>query len=541
MADGSSAPLRLVTLGRPLGVDALARVARGFAPVALDPAARGAVAASAAQLDRLVLERRRIYGVTTGFGPLACQQINPSQAERLQRNLIAHLATGVGEPFEPSTARAILLARLTALARGHSGARVATLELLQACLNRGVTPIVPCKGTVGASGDLTPLAHVALVLVGQGEAWFEGERMAGAAALARAGLEPLTLGRKEGLALVNGTSAMTGVAALVAVDVGRLIALTLALGLLHAEVAGGHRDAWHPRLGRARPHPGQQAAHAALWSLSADAPRLVETGALPPRIDEESLDQDGIASARPLPQDPYSIRCLPQILGAAIDVARFHRQVVERELASATDNPLLFGEDDEDGEAVAHGGNFYGQHVAFASDALHPVIVKLAALAERIVARVTDPTMNGGLPAFLQPRALGLNSGFMGAQVTASALVAELRARGGPASAMSIPTNANNQDVVSLGTIAARGTASAIEDAFRVVSITSMVLAQAAELRAAEGAVFSASSRRLVGFVRSLVPALGEDRPLSAEIERLAAALRDAPEAVLPGLDALSR
>jgi len=526
-----------ITLGGPLTVEALAAVARRGVPVGISAEAEARISASAALLDRLVESGSRIYGVTTGYGPLACQQITPAQSERLQRNLLNHLATGVGAPYDPETTRAIMLARLSALAQGYSAARPETLALLAECLNRGVTPIVPSKGTVGASGDLTPLAHLALALTGRGEALFEGLRLPAAAALARAGLAPLVLGRKEGLALVNGTSAMTGVAALSAVDIARLLDLSLFVGLLYAEVSGAHRDAWHPRFGRARPHPGQCAVHAALHAMSADAPRLVEEGALPPVIEADALDEDGVAHRRAMPQDPYTLRCLPQLIGAAVDVARFHRDVVERELRSATDNPLIFiaGPDgDPDGEAIGHGGNFYGQHIAFASDALAPVIVKLAVLLERIIARVTDPLLNGGLPPFLQERATGLNSGFMGAQVTASALVAEMRAAAHPASMQSIPTNANNQDVVTMGTIAARKVAALIEDAFGVMAIAALVLAQAHDLRSTSGPPFSAASRWFVGCIRRVSPFLEEDRPLSDEIAAVAELLRRDPLAGAP-------
>jgi tyrosine ammonia-lyase len=253
-------------------------------------------------LDRLVDGGGRIYDVTTGYGPLACQQITPDQSDRLQRNLLNHLATGVGIHFDIATTRAIMVARLSALTQGYSAARPETLGLIAACLDRGVTPVVPSKGTVGASGDLTPLSHVALALTGRGEAIIEGTRLPADVALARAGLSPLVLGRKEGLALVNGTSAMTGVAALSAVDAARLLYLTVFAGLLFAEVSAGHRDAWHPRFGHARPHPGQRAAHAALYAMSADAARLIEEGPLPPGIETEALDEDCVAHRRAMPQ-----------------------------------------------------------------------------------------------------------------------------------------------------------------------------------------------------------------------------------------------
>lgn len=503
----------------------VAAVARDRACLVLAPEALDRAGKSSAFLDRLVAEGRRIYGVTTGYGPLASEQISPAHAEELQRNLVFHLASGVGEPLAPATARAVMLARLAALAQGVSGARPATLVLLADCLNRDLVPVVPCKGTVGASGDLTPLAHVALVLMGQGEAWLAGRRMPAAHALAQAGLSPLALGRKEGLALVNGTSAMTGIAALNGIDADRLWRLCVVLGLAFAEALEGHREAWSPLLGRARPHPGQQQAHALLWRLSEDAPRLAPFTPLPPPIEAEAIGADGVAHARANPQDPYSIRCLPQLLGAVRDVLEFHARIVETELSSATDNPLLFAEDG----AVVHGGNFYGQHVAFASDALASAVIKLALLLERQVARITDVRLSSGLPAMLQGRATGLHSGFMGAQVTASALLAELRAGAVPAAIQSVPTNANNQDVVTMGTIAARKAAAALDDAFRIAAIAALCAAQAVQLRARQDARgFSASTRALLGFVRARSEFLDADRALGPEIEALAGDLRAA-------------
>lgn len=514
-----------VLLDRAPCLSELAAVARDQAPLCLAPAVLARAEASSAFLDRLVCEGRRIYGVTTGYGPLASEQISPAHAEELQRNLVYHLASGVGEPLPVPAVRAVILARLSALAQGVSGARPSTLVLLAECLNRGVSPVVPCKGTVGASGDLTPLAHVALALMGEGEAWFAGQRMPAGQALARAGLSPLALGRKEGLALVNGTSAMTGIAALNGVDADRLWRLCATLGVAFAEALGGHREAWSPLLGRARPHPGQQAAHALLWRLSQDAPRLAPFTPMPPPIEAAAIGADGVAHAQPNPQDPYSIRCLPQLLGAVRDVLDFHARTVETELASATDNPLLFADED----AVVHGGNFYGQHVAFAADALSSGVIKLALLLERQVARITDVRLSNGLPAMLQGRATGLHSGFMGAQVTASALLAELRAGAVPAAIQSVPTNANNQDVVTMGTIAARKARAALEDAFRIAAIAALCAAQAVELRGrADARPFAAGTQALLGFVRARSAFLDGDRPLGPEIERLALALREA-------------
>ncbi len=506
-------PARAPTLG---DVEA---IAEGRAAVLLHPGARERAGASEAMLDRLVADRRASYGVTTGYGPLADRQIDPAQGEQLQRKLVYHLASGVGAPLPPAAARAVVVARLLTLARGLSAVRPELLDWLCELLNRGLSPIIPEKGTVGASGDLTPLAHMALAFMGEGAFWRDGRAAPAAAVLADAGLQPITLARKEGLALVNGTSAMAGLAALNGVRARRLLRASALLTVAYAEVLGGHRAAWHPLAAEARPHPGQRRASALLWALTADAPRLRPFAALPPRIG--AIDADGTGRAT-LPQDAYSIRCAPQLLGAVDDMLLHHDAIVERELASVTDNPLVF----PDEEVLLHAGNFFGQHVSFASDALFNATAMLGVWAERQVARVTDPLLNRGLPPFLQGRATGLNSGFMGAQVTASALVAELRARSAPASIQSVPTNANNQDVVTMGTIAARRAGEAVTDVARILAIETLCLAQAVELRRREDdAPFGPAACAVLALARAHAPFLDEDRPLSGEIEAVAADL----------------
>jgi tyrosine ammonia-lyase len=332
----------------------------------------------------------------------------------------------------------------------------------------------------------------------------------------------VTLGHKEGLALVNGTSAMAGIAAVTAVRARRLALLSLRLGVLYAECLSGHREAFDRRFGQVRPHAGQIRAHALLAELTADSTRLRAMIQPPPPLDD-TASPDGILADRELPQDPYTIRCLPQIIGGAFDVMEFHDRIVETEINAATDNPLVFAQDG----AILHGGNFFGQHVGYAADALAMAVVNLAVHAERSLARLTDPLLSDGLPAFLQQGPVGLNSGFMGVQVTASALVAEMRTRAMPASIQSIPTNANNQDVVPMGTIAARKTSELVDLAWLVVAIHAMALTQAFELRGgfSPGSGFCASSRGIAGFVRQRVPFLECDRPLSAEIAALAQAL----------------
>lgn len=505
-----------IDLGGPLILDEIERVAHGAA-VTVNPAARERMAAAGAALSGHVEERRRIYGVTTGYGPLAEHHVLPECAEALQRGLIYHLASGVGAPLPPDQVRALMAVRAANLAQGYSGIGASCFALLLDLLNRDVVPVVPEMGTVGASGDLTPLAHVALLMIGEGEAFVAGRRVAGAEALAHAGLIPARLGHKEGLALVNGTSAMTGIAALNGSRCGRLLDLALRMAVCNAELFQGHSEAFDPRFGMVRPHPGQRWAHAELARLCRSSSRL-QAPQQPPPVLEKVDAQSGVLHNRPLLQDPYTIRCLPQLFGAAKDQLDHHNRIVETELVSATDNPLIFAADGH----VLHGGNFFGQHVAYASDSLALAVTGIAVHAERCLARLTDPRRNGGRPAFLTGGTVGLDSGLMGAQVTATALVAEMRSLAVPASIQSISTNAENQDVVTMGTIAARRTARLVELAAYVLAIQAIALAQAMEMTEGSTRAFSASSPELLARVRQTVLPLDRDRPLSPDIAALA-------------------
>jgi tyrosine ammonia-lyase len=492
-------------------------------PLHLGDAVRTQVAASHAYLHRLRDENRRVYGLTTGFGPLARHRVAGERDADHQKNLVYHLATGTGEPLPRPQARAVLATRIFSLARGHSGIRPEALDFLVTCLNRDLIPAIPARGTVGASGDLTPLAHLALALMGEGEMLAEPEPRDAATVLAEAGLTPLAPGGRDALALVNGTAAMTGIAGLTAPAAERALDLAAVLSTANAELFGAHAGFLHPGLGAVRPHPGQAWAHATLGELAADSGRLQPDIQPPPEVEEGMAEGEAVLADQSLPQDPYTIRCAPQLLGAVRDQLDFHAATVDRELQAVTDNPVLDAEE----EAVLHGGNFYGQHVAFASDALANALVKLAVHSERKIARITDPAQNGGLPAFLQGDDTGLQSGFMGAQVTASSLVAEMRTLATPASVQSIPTNANNQDVVTMGTIAARQTAQLLDLLYEVLAIEALVMAQAMDLvRERDGRDdFSRAAADLHHLVRHHSPRLGADRPLSGDIRRLARVL----------------
>lgn len=520
-------PVVLMGPDRPLSIASAARVAQAEAIAAPTPAAEEAMAAARSRLDQIVAEARQVYGVTTGFGPLANRLVPPSDAALLQQNLVHHLASGVGPSFAWEEARAVTLARFASLVQGWSGVSSDAMASLAAVLASSLAPKLPAIGTVGASGDLTPLAHLVLCLQGRGSFLNrDGTEIDGEAALTRLGLPPLDLGTRDGLALVNGTAAMTGLATLSAAEITRLIGWSIALTAALAELLAGRAEAWAPEFGTARPHPGQVWALEALRNRLEDADRVLRV----PLANETSA----VATRAAVPragQDAYTLRCAPQVIGAVADLAAWHARVVETELNAVTDNPLLPAH----GTALAlHGGNFMGQHVGLASDALANGVTVLAGLAERQIARLTDERLNGGFPPFLQRGTPGLNSGLMGAQVTATALVAEMRCTGA-ASTQSLSTNGANQDVVSMGTIAARHVRQALTHLARVQAVLALAVAQGGDLvtlgLAPGSGSLSPAAAKLVAWVRDRSPALETDRPLGAEIEALAQDMRraDAP------------
>ena len=406
-------------------------VAFGRAEIALAPEARARTKAAHARLQEVIAQDRHVYGLTTGFGPLANRLISKDDGANLQQNLIYHLASGIGAPLAWAEARMMVLARLMSILQGLSGASEAAISRMLALLASPFAPRVPARGTVGASGDLTPLAHMVLALQGQsGFIDSAGAPVDRATALDALG-GPLDLRARDGLALVNGTSAMTGVAVLNVCAMARAQSRALAQSAVLAEVFGARMEAWHPLFAQVRPHAGQLWACEQLSALTLDAPRVArEFVAL--RV------LSGAAGAEPAAlQDAYSLRCVPQLVGAAYDTAAFHQRVVECELSSVTDNPIFPDPALAPPAPALHGGNFMGMHVGLASDALAGAVLTLANLAERQIARLTDERLNAGLYAFLHDGPCGLNSGFMGAQVTTSALLAEMRAIG-PAAIQSI-------------------------------------------------------------------------------------------------------
>ncbi|HET8715091.1 MAG TPA: histidine ammonia-lyase, partial [Holophagaceae bacterium] len=410
--------------GTSLTAEGLARIAAG-APVALDGGALAKVAENRGVIDRILAEGRTVYGINTGFGQFATVLIPPDQLERLQLNLIRSHAAGVGEPLTPAQTRALMAARINCLLKGYSGIRPEPIQLLAECLNRNVLPVVPSQGSVGASGDLAPLAHVALLLVGEGEAWDGDKRIGGAEALRKAGLAPITLQAKEGLALINGTQLITSLACLAVARLRQLLPLSEEIGALTLEALKGTRAAFDDRIHAARPHPGQRAAAAHLRELLGDTSEIAESHKDCARV-----------------QDAYSLRCMPQVHGVGRDALDFAGSILERELNSATDNPMIFTETEES----RSGGNFHGQYPAFASDLLCIAVADLASLSERRQERMVNPAYSD-LPAFLT-RNGGLESGFMMAHVTSAALVSELKGLAHPACVDTIRTSAGKEDHV---------------------------------------------------------------------------------------------
>jgi histidine ammonia-lyase len=432
-----------------------------------------------------------VYGINTGFGKLADVCISSRQLEQLQLNLLRSHACGVGEPFSEEVVRAMLLLRANVLATGHAGCRPLVVDHILELLEAGVHPVVPSRGSVGASGDLAPLAHLALVLVGEGEAVFEGDYLDGGAALERAGIEPLQLGAKEGLALINGTQASTAVGSLAVLDARRLLDAADVVCALTLDAMAGTDAAFDPAVHAARPHPGQCVSAARLLNL------LVGS-----EIRESHRECGRV-------QDAYSLRCSPQVHGAGRDALEHAHRVLEIELNSATDNPMVFAE----GRLIS-GGNFHGAPIAGVFDYLTATLTDLASISERRLARMVDTALSG-LPRFLSPEA-GLNSGFMMVQVSAASLVSECKTLAHPASVDSIPTSAGQEDHVSMSTWAARKLASVVELTRQVLGMEFLAAVQALEFERPlkTSPPLEVAAARL----RERVPRLEEDRYMAPDI-----------------------
>jgi len=491
--------------GQALSLAEIEAVAVGRRRVEVSAGARERGATSRALIERIVAEGQTVYGVNTGFGKLADVRISNDHLAQLQTNLVRSHAGGVGQPLSEAESRAMVLLRANVLAKGLSGTRAEVLELLVGMLNAGVTPVIPEKGSVGASGDLAPLAHLALVVIGEGEACYKGTRMAGCEALRLAGLKPLQLAAKEGLALLNGTQAMAAVGGLAAARAARLVRLADVAGAMSLDALLGTPVAFDARIHGARPHAGQVASAAHLVELM-----------------EGSEIRESHREHCSRVQDAYCLRCMPQVHGAVRGVLAHVASVVETEAGSATDNPLVFP--DETGGAVLSGGNFHGAPLAYAFDYAAVAMTDLAGITERRIDRLLNPDINEGLPAFLSPDP-GLSSGFMIAQIVAAALINECQVLSHPSSTGSIPTDGGKEDHVSMGMTGALKLRQIVENAERIVAIELMCAAQAVEFR--RPLKSSAKLEGVLAAVRSAVPRLEQDRVLAGDIDAMAAAVRD--------------
>ncbi|MFV2007620.1 MAG: histidine ammonia-lyase [Longimicrobiales bacterium] len=487
--------------GHSLTLEAVESVARDEVEVSLGQPARVAIAESRGFVERLLESGERIYGVTTGFGRLADVVIAPDQQMELQRNLVRSHSAGVGDPLSRIEVRTILLLRANALCRGHSGCRLEVVERLLELLNHGIHPVVPEMGSVGASGDLAPLAHIALTILGEGFVLGDGPPVAASDALKRAGLEPIDLKEKEGLALINGTQAHTGLGVLALRAAERSLEALEVAGAMSLDALKGTPEAFRGEVQEARPHAGQARSAHRLWSLL-----------LGSEIRESHRHGD------PRVQDAYSLRCMPQVHGACRSALTYVRGVVEVEVNSSTDNPLIFPEAD----AVVSAGNFHGQIVSQALDFLTIAITDLASISERRLERLLNPDLSG-LPAFLTTSP-GLRSGLMIAQVTAVDLLAEMRVLAHPVSTDSVPTSAGQEDHVSMGMAAARKARRAVQNLEFVVALEFLAAAQAIEFH--RPLKSGPSIEAALALIRERVPRLEDDRSLTGDIESIAELVR---------------
>lgn len=481
--------------GNPLGL--WRQVAAGATP-ALDPATRGAIARGHELLMAKARGNDAVYGVNTGFGKLASVRIPAEKLAQLQVNIVRSHQAGMGEPLEEPIVRLVLALKAASLAHGASGVQPATVDLLVAMLREGVLPVIPAQGSVGASGDLAPLAHMAAVLIGEGEATLGGVRMDGGAALAKAGLEPVVLGPKEGLALLNGTQVSTALALHGLFLIENAFAAALVTGALSTDAIAGSDTPFDARIHTLRGQPGQIAVAAVLRALM-----------------EGSVIRRSHLADDPRVQDPYSIRCQPQVMGAALDVIRSAQAMLLAEANGVTDNPLVMADNGD----VLSGGNFHAEPVAFAADMLALAACEIGNLAQRRCAMLVDPVLSG-LPAFLV-REPGLNSGFMIAEVASAALASENRQKAAPAVTDTIPTSANQEDHVSMATHGARRLGPMAENLCRIIGIEALMAAQGIDMRAPLAT--SPLLAKAHGAIRAVAPVLDVDRPLAAEMARAAA------------------
>jgi histidine ammonia-lyase len=478
--------------GKTLTIDQVVDVARHAAPVGLADGARPGIAASRALVEQIVAEGQAVYGITTGVGELAQTVISADQIVEMQRNLIRSHAVGVGQPLDDDVVRAMILLRANALAKGLSGVREELISFLIELLNRNVIPRIPAQGSVGASGDLAPLAHLALVVIGEGECMVAGQRTPAADVLAQVGLEPLTLEPKEGLALINGTQLITALGVLAVRDAAQLVKTAQIASAMSLEALNGTDKVFDEKIHSARPHPGQVMCAANMRRLVAGS-----------EIIASHKDCQKV-------QDAYTLRCIPQVYGAVAETIGHARSVLTVEINSANDNPLVFAETGE----VISGGNFHGEPLAFVMDSLGMALAEIANLSERTIDRLVNPHLSG-LPPFLVESS-GLNSGFMIAQYTAASLVSENKVLAHPSSVDSIPTSAGQEDHVSMGTTSARHARMILHNVQQVLSIELLCAAQGMDFCDETPAAGTAAAHDRI---RCDIPHLSSDRLLYPDIE----------------------
>ncbi|MDE0150328.1 MAG: histidine ammonia-lyase [Rhodospirillaceae bacterium] len=476
-----------------ISLPALEALYRDSPPVVLDRACRADMARAEAVVEQAAAGDAAVYGVNTGFGKLASTRISPEETARLQRNLILSHNAGVGPDLPERIVRLMMALKLLSLGRGASGAQWAIVEALERMLAAGVTPSVPAQGSVGASGDLAPLAHLTAVMIGEGRAHYRGERLPGGAALQAAGIEPVALRAKEGLAMINGTQCSTALALAGLFDAKRLLRAALVTGALSVDATLGSDTPFDPAINALRGHPGQIDVAAALRALLAGS-----------EIRASHIDCTRV-------QDPYSVRCQPQVMGACLTLLRQAGSVLAIEAAAATDNPLVLAERGE----ILSGGNFHAEPVAFAADQIALAVSEIGALTERRIALLVDPAMSE-LPAFLTPEP-GVNSGFMAAEITAAALAAENKQRATPASIDSLTTCANQEDHVSMATHGARRLAEMNDNLAKIVAVEWLAAAQGIGFRAPLKTSVRLGSA--IARLRAVVPPLEEDRYMAPDIE----------------------
>ena len=485
--------MKVIITGQDLTLEQVEAVARHGAQVELSEQAVEAILRSRKVVDDIIEQKKVVYGVTTGFGSFCNTVIATEESKLLQKNLIITHAVGAGNPFPTEVAKTMMLLRVNNLSKGFSGVRMETVETLIAMINKGVTPVIPEKGSLGASGDLAPLSHMVLPMIGLGIAEYNGEMMDGAKAMELAGIPTIELTEKEGLALINGTQAMTSVGALTMIDALNLVKVADVAAALSFEAQQGVIDALQPRMHTVRPHQGQ-----------------MDTAAIVARLLEGSKNTTHQAEIKV--QDAYSLRCCPQVHGASKDAINYVKNKIEIEINSVTDNPIIFGDTMEG----ISGGNFHGQPMALSFDFLGIALSELANISERRLERTVNPALSG-LPAYLVENG-GLNSGFMIVQYSAAALVSENKVLAHPASVDSIPSSANQEDHVSMGTIAARKACEIMKNVRRVLAMELMCACQAIDLRGNKG--LGIGTQPAYDTIREVCPKLVEDRPLYEDINR---------------------